>query len=409
MLCTPNAAYLPLFMALLLTASSDLGAATIEVPGDFSTIQAGINAAGAGDTVSVAPGTYIEEIFMRDSVLVRSGQGAQVTTIEGNGMRRLVNFDNVRDATLEGFRLRYGISLWHPGGAGILMVNATGRVADSVIESNLAWFQSGSGYGGGIAIAGNSDVIIEGNIIAHNESDRGGAGIAVLGGHASIVGNVIHDNRIVAAPFGSGESGGGIYLPELSGTTCEIYRNVIYRNEASGMGGGISCGADAADISHNTIVGNRAHHIFGPGPYPWGKELHVIGNAPTIRNNIIGSLQGVPVEGTAVFCDAVAPIFSHNDVWNDPAIKDAPEFNGDCPDPTGTDGNISADPLFCDPGNDLELFEDSPCAGTGEGGSDMGALPVGCGTASVGIGATEATSWGRLRNTLKVASRASPG
>jgi hypothetical protein len=44
------------------------------------------------------------------------------------------------------------------------------------------------------------------------------------------------------------------------------------------------------------------------------------------------------------------------------------------------DGNIDADPLFCEPDSgDYTLAENSPCVGTGENGANMGAFGVGCG------------------------------
>mgnify|MGYP001371005976 CR=1 FL=1 len=43
------------------------------------------------------------------------------------------------------------------------------------------------------------------------------------------------------------------------------------------------------------------------------------------------------------------------------------------------EGNIDANPLFCDPGNgDYTLASNSPALGSGEGGADMGAFGVGC-------------------------------
>jgi hypothetical protein len=44
------------------------------------------------------------------------------------------------------------------------------------------------------------------------------------------------------------------------------------------------------------------------------------------------------------------------------------------------EGNIDADPLFCNPDSgDFTLAENSPCVGTGEDGANMGAFGVGCG------------------------------
>ena len=60
----------------------------------------------------------------------------------------------------------------------------------------------------------------------------------------------------------------------------------------------------------------------------------------------------------------------------------------------GVSGNISADPLFCDPENgDFRLNQGSPCAPDQNpdcGG--IGAWPVGCGSTPA-----EATTWGGIK------------
>jgi hypothetical protein len=71
--------------------------ATLLVPADYPTIQAGVDAAGPGDTVLVSPGTYTDYesrviqglpfpesacVFLRDAVAILSEQGPQVTTID---------------------------------------------------------------------------------------------------------------------------------------------------------------------------------------------------------------------------------------------------------------------------------------------------------------------------------------
>ena len=70
-----------------LTASKPITASSVLlVPAAYPTIQAAIDAAAAGDTVRVGPGTYNERIdFLGKTVVVESTGGAAETIIEPNG------------------------------------------------------------------------------------------------------------------------------------------------------------------------------------------------------------------------------------------------------------------------------------------------------------------------------------
>ena len=70
-----------LFSLILLVNCA--GAATLNVPGDYATIQAAINAAAAGDTILVQSGTYNENVDVNKQLTL---QGVGVA---GGGRRRL--------------------------------------------------------------------------------------------------------------------------------------------------------------------------------------------------------------------------------------------------------------------------------------------------------------------------------
>lgn len=93
---------------LILFICSCVSAATIRVPQDQATIQAGINAAANGDTVLVAPGVHSGKFsVINKAVFVRSSGGAEVTFLEwglGNGTQIL--FSNATGGSLEGFEIR---------------------------------------------------------------------------------------------------------------------------------------------------------------------------------------------------------------------------------------------------------------------------------------------------------------
>ncbi len=74
-----------LIPALLVGAGSALGA-TLQVPADHSSIQAGVLAAAPGDTVLVAPGTYSELIQMRPGIVLKSSDGPDSTILVSPGL-----------------------------------------------------------------------------------------------------------------------------------------------------------------------------------------------------------------------------------------------------------------------------------------------------------------------------------
>ena len=77
---------LALVLGLGLVATMPVVAAAIRnVPGTYSTIQAAIDAASSGDTINVAAGTYVEDLFIHPDKagLELKGAGAAATTIKG--------------------------------------------------------------------------------------------------------------------------------------------------------------------------------------------------------------------------------------------------------------------------------------------------------------------------------------
>jgi hypothetical protein len=158
--------WVPIILVTALLASAEnASAATIWVspgasgpaPGSsctiagYATIQAGINAASAGDTVNVCPGSYLENITINKANLtVTSTGGAAVTRIRAAAVNSVVTVTGV-NATVAGFTLiTVGSTAKYDIGVNVAIAgNASAQIANNYIRGgrigvNLGCSSSGS-------------------------------------------------------------------------------------------------------------------------------------------------------------------------------------------------------------------------------------------------------------------------
>ena len=369
----------------------------INVPASFSTIQAGIEAAAGGDTVVVAPGTYVERIdFKGKAIEVRSSAGPATTIIDGGGVAKVVSFTTgeTRASVLRGFTVTNGAhGMGGYLGIGIHVDGASPTIAGNVVTGNSAPPDEGGGVGIGIV---DGSPLIEENHIVDNPGGSIGGGIYADGGNPEIVGNLIEGH---SAHFGAGVSMGGGTLRGnvirdnhtdsagggvITDGTPAIVNNVIVGNSAL-TGGGVAWGpvqSGTGVLVNNTIAGNEAEN---------GAAILVGGAGLQVINNVLSG----PSTASTVACLNDAPggtVFSHNDVSNA-----TPSPYAGCADATGADGNISADPLLA---ADYRLLAGSPAIDAGAAGpsvptTDQAGNPRptdgnGDGVAMVDMGAFEA-------------------
>lgn len=380
----PLVLMIALFSSLvpLLSAGSASAQVVITVPGDRPTIQSAIDVAKAGDTVLVAPGTYFENInFQGKAVTVESEQGPEVTIIDGNLAGPVVTFTSGegRDSVIRGFTLQRGDATQQgsgvytgagvriegssptvqgniitnnragDGGAGIASRLSSALIEDNLITNNKQFGYSGGVGGGGIVVIGEGQTQVIDNVIMGNSWSSSGGGITLFAaGTPTIKGNVIRANSAY-------DSGGGMWIVNHSDAL--IVQNVIVGNQA-GQGGGIYWslpdGYRGPLLVNNTIADNLGQ---GSGIFATGVDEQV-----ELLNNIVVGAPGEQAIDCGTFIDG-PPILRSNNVFSPGAAA----YGGTCGDPTGTNGNISADPLFVDPtSNDYHLRAGSPSIDAGD-------------------------------------------
>ncbi len=318
----------------------------LNVPEDFQTIQAGIDASQDGDTVLVQPGVYWEllvvnhPIFLSSLILMTSNAAYIDSTVidpahQGCGIRLVEGSDG---ATVRGFTVRNG-SQQYGGGIEVRAGNPR-ELIDMLITENVA-----GNWGGGIYVTSSSSLNISRCQIVDNQAGEFGGGIFYRTSNINcrITDSVIRDNR-------ADQKGGGVYCYD---TPIEMQRVLVLENYSDGQGGGFF-GQDMRSLTLNrvTMVGNDSrwegnalyaysntiitNSVFYSNPQP---QIYLsVKNTALIRySDIEGSNDSIQWVGRGVF-----------------------------------ENNIDTDPLFLDSDNgDYSLTADSPCIDAGDPDSPL--------------------------------------
>jgi len=190
----------------------------------FRTIQRAIDAASAGETIIVRPGTYYEQVEMIDGIEL-AGSGAALTIVDGNkSMAPLITLRNVSSCTLSGFTIRNS----RGDAPAIDSMSSAPLIRDCVISNchNTASVSHGGGlraYG----TRGHPTIPTLINCIFEDCSSRWGA--AIYGG-ANLFGTTIRRCRAVTTIIECG--GGGTFdgcLISENVSSGGDYGNVIIR------------------------------------------------------------------------------------------------------------------------------------------------------------------------------------
>lgn len=392
-----------LFPALALSfalVASATHAATLNVPGDHSTIAAALAAAQQGDRIEIAPGTYPEHDLALPEGIMVVGMGAfpDEVVLDARGLGRVFLAESIgqastiRNLTLTGGRAEGPTSYDQSGGA--LLVN------NSFLQVQWCLFlgNSAEAHGGAIRATSSTLIITETRFEDNTATDGGGGAIDCSYGTSPLVKNCRFDRNLaswggaiscransspqVADSFfqdnearGARGFGGAVFtdneaLPVFS-------RSTFYRNKAR-YGGALACFQDSeTNLQNCTLVANESE-IEGGGLFTYDAS-------PRVSCSIIAFQIGTGITAQG----ASLPQISSTDIYGN---SDG-DWTGSIAALATAEGNFSKDPLFCQldpgPGQGFTVAPESPVVTGGECGV-LGAWPADCIITPVTLGNFEA-------------------
>lgn len=213
--------------------SPEIKATTINIPGDYSTIQEGIDSSVDGDTILIQPGVYAENInyngknIVVGSLYMTTNDTYYIssTILDGNQTASVVTFNTNENnsAKLIGVTVQNGSA---ENGGGILCGNSCAPTLDHLYVIN----NTANQFGGGIYLDVGASAKIQYSLIANNQASGLNGNGGGIGGTGLFLTPVIQNCTIVGNA--AWESGSGIYILNTNSASTNVQIiNSIVKNE----------------------------------------------------------------------------------------------------------------------------------------------------------------------------------
>jgi len=335
--------------------------------GNFPTIQAAVDAALDGDVIELSDGVFIgpgnrDIDYLGEAVTIRSQSDLPevcVIDCEGSPADEHRGFifqsgegpeSGLEDVTITNGFIASGEWPLNAGGGILCRLESSPTISKVIFEGN-----TGLVGGGGMECTGGSSPSLSACRFLDNKAPDDAAGAE---------GTFVSSSHFVDCEFygNSALRGGCVYstFSSLEFERCRFDGNVAQ------VSGGVwySSTHDIGVLSNCTLLGNQA---------PVGSAISSGGGHLTISDTIIA----FNLVGDAVHCSGGSVEAACCDIYG----NTGGDWTGCIADQLGNDGNISQDPLFCDPEvHDFTLGSDSPCVPENNPECGLvGAWPVGCG------------------------------
>lgn len=370
--------HLLLVLCVVLLAASQVPARTWYIlpdgKGDVTNIGAGLDSAAVGDTLLLASGTF-------------TGEGNRDLAIPDKNVVIMSETGNPDDCVID-CEGEFGF-IFESGSAVIKGLTMTNGVWSALRV--WTWMSGGS-----------IDLTVKDCTFSNWEGDGGAMNIECLGEvtirrckFLSNVGGMSGAVYICAEAYlevlidgctfcgNTAYYGSAITCTVMEGSTY-ISNSVFCHNSAERSGGAIDKGEASPGITGCTFFANSA---------PLGSAIS-------------GGIYGGCTRCILAYGTGGCPIYV-DDPFSDPVVSCTNIYGNEGGDWVGCiagqdsmNGNLWADPRFCDPqADDLRLDESSPCAPSNSpnGCGLIGALPVGCASAGVPSKEAESTTWGAIK------------
>ena len=310
----------------------------------FRSIQAGINFSSESDSVTVAAGTYVENINFRGRNIKVVGEDRETTIIDGDSSGTVVTFINGEDsaAVLSGFTIQNGytsLSENIENGGGVYLSNASPILKNLIVKNCTAH------HGGGIFVSFSSSKLD--NIKVFNNASQSHGGGVYLQSSNSVLTNIeCYSNSTIAGGNGAGMQ----IFNRRSGQSPTIIGSIFHNNEADYGAGGVAINTTDPQFFQSTIFNNRG----GSEESQNAGGIHIgYGSSPVINSCIIngnssgqilfdseGDPSSISIQYSLVELDSIVTNDNGTVIWGS--------------------GNIDVDPMFVDTANgNYHLLADS--------------------------------------------------